>query len=156
MSGANIKRLFKLQKRATHIILKADIMTPSSYMFKQLSWLPIPNQLMYNKTVFTYKALNNFTQAYISYLLRPISKTHSGSLRSTDNGLFSIPRSRSAIFDRSFFHSAAKLWNTLPKNTRTAGSLSEFKVSSVTTFDFHYPLIIKLYSTVIQTNMQVF
>ena len=30
------------------------------------------------------------------------------------------------------------------------------RVSSVTTFDFHYLLIIKLHSTVIQTNMQAF
>ena len=39
-SGTNIERLSKLQKRAARIILKADIMTPSSYRFEQLSWLP--------------------------------------------------------------------------------------------------------------------
>ena len=43
--GANIVRLSKLQKHNARIILKADIMTPSSYMFKQLSWLPIPKRL---------------------------------------------------------------------------------------------------------------
>ena len=41
-SCANIERLSKLQKRAARIILKADIMTPSYYMFEQLSWLSIP------------------------------------------------------------------------------------------------------------------
>ena len=125
--GANIGRLSKLQKRAAHIILKADIMTPSSYMFQELSWLSIPKRLMYNKAVFAYKALNNLTPAYISNLLRPISKTHSRSLRSTDNGPLSIPRSMSALFDRSFSHYAAKLWITLSQNTSTASSLNEFK-----------------------------
>ena len=121
-SSTNIERLSKLQKRAARIILKADFTTPSSYMFEQLSWLSIPKLFMYNKAVFAYKALNNLTPAYISNLLRPISKTHSRSLRSTENGLLPIPRSESALFDRSFYHSAAKLWNTLPQNIRTASS----------------------------------
>ena len=90
-------------KNVLHILFKKnDFMTPSSYMFEQLSWLSIPKRFMYNKAVFTYKALYNLTPAYISYLLRPISKTHSRSLRSTENGLLSIPRSQSALFDRSF------------------------------------------------------
>ena len=109
------------------LIEHTSIMTPSSYMFEQLSWLSIPKRLMYNKAVFAYKVLYNLTPVYISNLLRPISKTYSPSLRSTNNGLLSIPRSRSAQFDRSFSHSAAKSWNTLPLNTRTASSLNEFK-----------------------------
>ena len=32
-----------------------------------------------------------------------------------------------ALFDRSFPHSTANLWNTLPQITRTASSLNEFK-----------------------------
>ena len=82
---------------------------------------------MYNKAVLTYKGLNNLTPTYISSLLRHISKTHPGSVRSTDNGLLSLLRSRSVLSDRSFSHSAAKLWNTLPQNITTASSLNEFK-----------------------------
>ena len=51
-SGAKIERLSKLQKRDAHIILKANIMTPSSHMFEQFSWLSIPKRLMYNKSIF--------------------------------------------------------------------------------------------------------
>ena len=46
-SGTNIERLSKLQKRAARIILEADIMTPSSYMFEQLNWISITKRLMY-------------------------------------------------------------------------------------------------------------
>ena len=126
-SGPNIERLSKLQKRAAHIILKADFMTPSLDMFDQLSWQSIPKRLMYNKAILAYKALNNLTPTYITNLLKPISQTHSRCLRSSENGLLSIPRSRSALFDRSFSYSASKLWNSLPLNLRTAGSLNEFK-----------------------------
>ena len=82
---------------------------------------------MYNKALLTFKALNKLTPAYISDLLKPISKTHSLSLRSSDNGLLSIPRSRSALYDRSFSYSASKLWNSLPQTLGTTSSLNEFK-----------------------------
>ena len=82
---------------------------------------------MYNKAIFTFKALNNLTPAYITNLLKPMSETHSLSLRSSDNGLLSIPRSRSALYDRLFSYSASKLWNTLPQSLRITSSLSEFK-----------------------------
>ena len=126
-SGPNIERLSKLQKRAARIILKADFMTPALDMFDQLSWQSIPKRLMYNKAILAIKALNNLTPTYITNLLKPISQTHSRCLRSSENGLLSIPRSRSVLFDRSFSYSASKLWNLLPLNLRTAGSLNEFK-----------------------------
>ena len=44
-SSTHIERLSKIQKRAACIILKANFMTPSSYMFEQLSWLSTPIEL---------------------------------------------------------------------------------------------------------------
>ena len=128
-SSANIERLSKLQKRAARIILKADFMTPSKLMFETLGWLSVPKRLLYNKAILTYKALNNLTPAYISNLLTPLSEKHSRSLRSSENGLLCIPRSRSALYDRSFSHSASKLWNSLPQDIRTKSSLNAFKTS---------------------------
>ena len=126
-SSANIERLSKLQKRAARIILKADFMTPSKLMFETLGWLSVPKRLLYNKAILTYKALNNLTPTYISNLLTPLSEKHSRSLRSSENGLLCIPRSRSALYDRSFSHSASKLWNSLPQDIRTKSSLNAFK-----------------------------
>ena len=42
-TNANLTRLVKLQKRAARMILKADFMTPSEQLFKELNWLPFPN-----------------------------------------------------------------------------------------------------------------
>ena len=72
------------------------------YTFERLEWLSVPKRLMYNKAVLTYKALNNLAPAYISGLLKPVSETHTRSLRSSENGLLSVPRSRTALYDRSF------------------------------------------------------
>ena len=126
-SSANIERLSKLQKRAARIILKADFLTPSKLMFETLGWLSVPKRIFYNKAILTYKALNNLTPTYITNLLTPISNTHSFSLRSQENGALCIPRSRSALYDRSFSHSASKLWNSLPQNIRTINTLASFK-----------------------------
>ena len=126
-TSSNIERISKLQKRAARIILQAEYLTPSNLMFEEFGWLSIRRRFMYNKALLTFKALNNLTPAYISNLLKPMSETQSLSLRSSDNGLLSIPRSRSALYDRSFSYSASKLWNSLPQSLRTSSSLNEFK-----------------------------
>ena len=61
-------------------------------------------------------------------LLKPKSETHSLSLRSSDNGLLLIPRSRSALYDPSFSYFVSKLWNSLPQSLRATSSLNEFKM----------------------------
>ena len=126
-STSNIERISKLQKRAARIILRAEYLTPSDLMFEELGWQSVPKRLMYNKAILTFKALNNQTPAYITNLLKPMSESHPRSLRSSENGLLSVPRSSSALYDRSFSYSASKLWNCLPQSLRTSSSLSTFK-----------------------------
>ena len=52
-------------------------MTPSTIIFDRLEWLK-----MYNKAILTYKTINNLAPVYISDLLKPVSETHTRSLRS--------------------------------------------------------------------------
>lgn len=128
-SASNLDRILKLQKRAARIILHADYNTPSATMFKELGWQPINKRLTYNKAVLTYKALNNLTPEHITNLLRPMSETHSRSLRSSLNGTLAVPRSRTSLYDRSFSLSAPRLWNSLPISARNSSSLNGFKDS---------------------------
>lgn len=125
----NIDRLNKLQKRAARIILKADYTTPSTDMFKELDWMSVSSRCNYNKAVLTYKALNKLTPPYISDLLKPVSETSTRQLRSSENGSLAVPRSRTALYDKSFTYSASKLWNALPCAIKSAPSLSSFKRS---------------------------
>lgn len=126
-SATNIDRIMKLQKRAARIILRADYTTPSAAMFHELGWLPIDKRLKYNKAVFVYKALNNLSPQYIADLLKPMSETHSRTLRSSVNGALAVPRSRSSLFDRSFSYSAPRLWNSIPHSIRNSSTLNSFK-----------------------------
>ena len=43
-TNANLTRLVKLQKQAARMILKADFMTPSEQLFKELNWLSFQNR----------------------------------------------------------------------------------------------------------------
>ena len=118
----NIERLNKLQKRAAHIILKVDFMTPSADTFQSLGWIPVNSRLKYNKAVFTYKALNDQTPAYISNLLKPTAKTYYRTLSSYETRNLTVLRSRTSLCDVSFSCSAPKLWNSLPDSIRMAPS----------------------------------
>ena len=93
---------------------------------RNTGWLSVPTRLLYNKVIHTYKALNNLKLTYISNLLTPLSEKHSRSLRSSENGLKCIPRSRSA-YTIALSPTASKLWNSLPQDIRTKCSLNAFK-----------------------------
>ena len=80
-------------------------------MLQELRWLFIPKRLTYKPF---YKALNNMTPTYLTNLLMPMSAVHNHSLRSSSNGLLSIPRSRTGLNDGPFLYTASRLWNSLP------------------------------------------
>ena len=123
-SKAILERLAKLQKRAARIILKKDISTPSSQMFRELKWSPVDERMKYNKAVYTYKALSNVTPDYISSLLKPLSEIHSLNLRSSVNSTLYIPRTE--ICKGSFSCSVPQLWNALPQKVSDSDSLITF------------------------------
>ena len=116
-SGTNRECLLKLQKRAVRIILSSGFDTPSVSMFQELGCLPVGSRVEYNKTVLTYKALNNLIPDYIARLLKPMSQAHSINLRSTENGTLYVPRSRTMLYDNAFSCSAPRLWNSTARNT---------------------------------------
>ena len=100
-------RILKLQKRAVRIVLQADIMTPSEFMIRELNWLPFFKRVTYHKCVFMYKSLNNIAQDYQTERFMKVSETHNRQLRSADNDLLKVPKSRTKYYNNSF--SGAKL-----------------------------------------------
>ena len=127
ISAANLDRILKLQKRAARFTLHTDFSTSSAAMFQDLGWQPITKRLAYNKAVMTYKAIHNQIPQYITNLLKPISETHSRSLRSSVNGTLAVHRSRTSFCDKSFSISTPRLWNSLPSSVRNETFLDSFK-----------------------------
>ena len=122
-STSNTLRLLKLQKRAARLILNADILTSSKWLFQELK------RVQYHMYNMIYKALNGQTPEYISDCFTKISETHNRNLRSVDNDLLHIPNSRTHFYENSFTVSAAKLWNQIPLHIRNINCLNSFKTA---------------------------
>ena len=120
-------RILKLQRRAARIVLQADILTPSEFMFRELNWLPFFKRVNYHKCVLMYKSLKNIAPDYLTERFMKVSETHNRQLRSADNDLLKVPYSRTKYYDNSFTVSGAKLWNSLPLNIRQSPSIDSFK-----------------------------
>ncbi|KAL3061986.1 hypothetical protein OYC64_009996 [Pagothenia borchgrevinki] len=93
-----------------------------------LHWLPVKSWIHYKTLLLTYKSLHTLAPQYLTDPIHPY--TPSRSLRSSDMGLLSIPRSRlRSVGDRAFSVAAPTLWNALPPKIRNAASLDIFKSS---------------------------
>ena len=68
-TNANLTRLVKLQKRAARMIFKADFMTPSEQLFKELKWLPFPKRVQYHTCLMVCKSITGQAPEYISSML---------------------------------------------------------------------------------------
>ena len=112
---------------AARMILKADFMTPSEQLFKELNWLPFPKRVQYHTCLMVYKSITGQAPEYISSMLTYVSEHHERQTRSTVLDLLHIPRSHSAYFDRAFSVQGPKLWNSLPADIRNSTSINRFK-----------------------------
>ena len=106
------------------MILKADFMTPSEQLFKELNWLPFPKLVQYRTCLMVYKSITGQAPECISSMLTCVSEHHDRQTRSTVLDLLHIPRSHSAYFDRAFSVQGPKLWNSLPADIRNSTSIN--------------------------------
>ena len=100
---------------------KYDHITP---VLKALGWLTIEEQLRLRDVTVMYKCVNNVVPAYISCKTGKQSNAHAYNLRNSED--LNLPECRTAAAQRGFFYRAAKAWNSLINNTRTAQSLRSF------------------------------
>ena len=101
-TNANLTRLVKLQKRAAGMILKADFMTPSEQLFKELNWLPFPKRVQYHTCLMVYKSITGQAPEYISSMLTYVSEHHERQTRSTVLDLLHIQPTLTGHFQFKF------------------------------------------------------
>ena len=117
--GSKVNELFKLQKRAARMILNKRYDTPSSALFIELQWLPLPSRFKFNACIEVYKALNNLSPGYMADMF----VTAPRNLRSSTSNKVFVPRASKKSF--SFY--GATLWNCLPNELRSQDSLDHFR-----------------------------
>ena len=121
----NIHKLQLIQNFAARILTdtgKYDHITPA---LKALGWLTIEELLWLRDVTMMYKCVNNLVPAYISCKIGKRSNAHAYNLRNSED--LNLPGCRTAAAQSGFFYRAAKAWNSLSNNTRTARSLRSFK-----------------------------
>ena len=75
-----------------------------------------------------YKSLNGLASQYMRNLFTRNSASNFGGLRNTATDLM-LPKKTSANGQKCFSFRGAKLWNSLPAETKQASSINIFKHS---------------------------
>ena len=94
-------------------------------MICELHWLPVRKRVHYNLLLITYKTLNDSAPEYLVNQLQDYCPTR--ALRSVDQNLLSVKKTRINIGDRSFAVAAWVLWNALPYQIKKAKFIDFFK-----------------------------
>ena len=132
MSSANFDKLQKVQNTLARIVMKQkkfDHITPSLI---HLHWLPIRQRVTFKIATITHKLLHTHRPAYLCDLVSDYLPVR--QLRSSDQRLLTVSRTRTVLASRAFKHSAVEIWNNLPDDIRKCDSLYSFRSQLKTLF----------------------
>ena len=127
-SKANIKRVFRLQKRAARTIL--DVKTKEERtvsLFKKLDWIPFYVEINVNKLCLIFKCLNGQCPEYLCNKFVLVSHTSVRSSRYGHKTLRCPKYNRKTEGGKTFLTSSILLWNSLPVKIRSSDSINSFK-----------------------------
>ena len=89
---------------AARIVSKTKIRSHITPVLKSLHWLPVIQRCAFKTALLTFKAIHGQAPSYISELIKYRSSAR--DLRSLNDILLDVPRSKSAIGSRAFVVSA--------------------------------------------------
>ena len=122
-TAKSINKLESVQRRAARYVC-SDYNPESSptAMLNQLNWPTIQTRRQYGKATMMYRIVNNLVAIPMEPNLKPSqSSTRGHDLR------FCQPHTRVEAYKYSYFPSAIRLWNTLPKDLISQPSIDSFK-----------------------------
>ncbi len=126
VSPASIARLQLVQNAAARLLTKAHRREHISPILASLHWLTVCYRIYFKILLYVYKCFNSLAPPYLSELLQPY--TLSWSLRSADQLLLAVPKTRLKLTgNRAFAVAAPKWWNERLLHIRQASSLPVFK-----------------------------
>ena len=118
-------RLQRLQNAAARCVLMRPRDFSATDMLCELHWLPVRKRVDYKLLLLTYKTLNGSAPEYLVNQLQDYCPTR--ALRSGDQNLLSVKKTRIKIGDSSFAVAASVLWNALPCQIKKARTIDCFK-----------------------------
>ena len=97
----------------------------ATYMLCEQHWLPVRKRVYYQLLLLTYKTLNGSAPEYLVNQLQDYCPSR--ALRSGDQDLLSVKKTRIKIGDGYFTVAASVLWNALPCQIKNARTIDCFK-----------------------------
>ena len=120
-SNENVRRVFRLQKRAASVILNVGLREERTItIFNKLNWIPFYDETNINECCIVYKCLQGIAPAYLANRLSKVSEISSWCTRYLDINL-------RCHIGKTFMFAASKLWNSLPVHIRRSPNLISFK-----------------------------
>ena len=133
--------LEKLNLDAIRTIIGAVRGTSHYKLYNESGILPLAERRRRHKLILFFKMTKNMTPNYFTHYLPPlVSDTNPYHHRNPLER--NPPRSRTVLYQKSFFPSSIELWNNLPDFIKTSSSIAQFKrylsENDVTVPPFYY------------------
>ena len=120
-------KLERVQLTAARIITGAMLTTSNEKLYEETGLVTLAKRRETFKLTQMYKINNNLAPNYLSNI-SPFGENFERQRNTRQTGL-PLFRTRTALFENSFFPSTTRLWNELPLDVRNLKSLTEFKKS---------------------------
>jgi hypothetical protein len=96
-----------------------------SYKYKEAGWMRLPERFLLHFGIFLFQLSKRQLPHYLYKKLIKHSDIHNRPTRYNDH--FIVPAHSSALYQRSFSCSAARIYNLIPSEIKQSPSISVFK-----------------------------
>ena len=115
----------KLQNFAARVITKLPFDTSSNLLLAMLKCEKLSLHCKKKKAFTIYETLNDLPPDYFQYL---VTQHHVNDYNFRNlEGKLSLPKPNTKYLKQSFCYNKASLWNNLPQDLKSIGSIRQFK-----------------------------
>ena len=125
----NIEPLQRLQNRAARSVThnySYDI--HGIDIVRNLKWMNIKERYQYLLGTLMYKCVNKTAPSYLVDRFQTIQDVHTLNTRSAINNKLYLPHPNLSLYKKSISYNGAMLWNNIPDNITSSGSVDCFKL----------------------------
>jgi hypothetical protein len=124
-SASNLHKLQMVQNSLARTVTRSSFLVHSIQLMSNLHWLPIHKRVNFKIATLTYKAMSTQQPSYLHNLISYHQSIR--VLRSSNQHLLHVPRTKTEFGRRAFSSAAPKIWNDIPLAIRCLPSLAIFK-----------------------------
>lgn len=110
--------------RFSYNLRKFDHVT---YHFKQSKWLNLSEHFECHMACLIFKVIKHKSPSYLLSKLKKGTDTHQYHRSTRHCTQFTVPKHKSALFQRSFSYTAVKLYNSIPLDIKSCTSITSFR-----------------------------